>query len=100
MQSSRSHDEFYWKGTEKRFTELSRETEVLNMVTEIMGLYNYYVKPNSEADKAMYWGSSLLSVHSRRNVYVYSISAILCSGVTRNIRQPRQPAPGNESLAY
>ena len=33
-----SISQFYWKVKSLRFTELSHETEVLNIVTEIMGL--------------------------------------------------------------
>ena len=70
-----------WKAL--RFTELSHETKLLNMVTE--GLSSQIPKPT------MPWENHF-TLHSRRNVYVYSISAILYSGVARNIRQQRQPA--------
>ena len=68
-----------------RFTELNHETEVQNMVTEIMGLSSQIPKPTKPcAGEAVYF-------HSRRDGYVYSISAILCRGVARNIRQLKQP---------
>ena len=64
-----------------RFTELNHETEVLNMVTEIMGLSSQIPKPTKPCA-----GEAVYTLHSRRDGYVYSISAILCSGVARNIR--------------
>ena len=71
-----------------RFVELSHETEVLNMVTEIMGLSSQIPKPTKP------YAGERFTLHSKRNVYAYvcSISAILCSGVVRNIREPRQSA--------
>ena len=69
-----------------RFVELSHETEVLNMVTEIMGLSSQIPKPTKP------YAGERFTLHSKRNVFVCSISAILCSGVVGNIREPRQLA--------
>ena len=54
-----------------RFTELSHETEVLNYGHWGHGI----VKPNSEANKALCRMGEQLTLHSKKNVYVYSISA-------------------------
>ena len=65
-----------------RFAELSHETEVLNMVTEIMGLSSQIPKPTK-----FYAGEAVYSSQQEE-----CVSAILCSGVARNIGEPRQPA--------
>ena len=62
-----------------RFTELSHDTEVLNMATEIM---TWDCQAKFRSKQSLMLGKQF-TFHSKKNVYVYNISAIPCSGVAR-----------------
>ena len=56
---------------------------------------SWIVKPNSETMQQSLMLGKQFTLHSKRNVYVYSISAILCSGVAGNTIENR----GNQRRA-